>query len=266
MLERYRTDEGTACDAPRNQAPVACSVLLWLRPVATVAKGPYFHRRASRNESWRYCRHSLREQPTFTRYSSPDNQGKKSDQADGLTAMDHSPLSKLPPELRSRIYEYVLLESGLVRIRSNQLYDIPFAWSPPPLLGVCRQLDLQGSPIYYQHNLFSLCGGGTGASVTETIFVCVRCLSPRNRSLLGRVVISGFPMEGRGPRPSYRQLFEDHGVPLDGTEIKVYVRCSAVCGVQAADSVTGPLGGSETRERTSLSSAADIGAKAAFNG
>lgn len=66
--------------------------------------------------------------------------------------MDHSPLARLPPELRIIIYELVLLSDDPIK-----LYDVPLPfkpWKAPNLLQCCRQLKNEASGVYYGENIF----------------------------------------------------------------------------------------------------------------
>lgn len=64
-----------------------------------------------------------------------------------------SALLKLPPELRNRIYEYVLISSEHVVVHTHEKHS----WSAPPLLQTCRKMRDEAAGIYYGGNTFE-CG------------------------------------------------------------------------------------------------------------
>jgi len=57
----------------------------------------------------------------------------------------HCPLLGLPPELRNRIYDLVLISKREVLIKDT---------FSPPLLRTYRQIEAEASSIYYSQNLF----------------------------------------------------------------------------------------------------------------
>lgn len=60
-------------------------------------------------------------------------------------------LLSLPPEMRNRIYRYVLLETEPIRTTPSR--------TPPPqpgLLSTCRQIRKESLDIYYQENKFKI--------------------------------------------------------------------------------------------------------------
>lgn len=67
--------------------------------------------------------------------------------------MDNSPLMRLPPELRNRIYDLVVIESQPITISiRKRRFGTPMR--PPALLHNCRQLRAEASPVYYSSNIF----------------------------------------------------------------------------------------------------------------
>jgi len=79
-----------------------------------------------------------------------------------------SPLLRLPPELRNRIYDLTLISEDnvliarhvhILRYRHMKQSD-PDHWGPPSLLGACRQIRAEALKIYYRQNTFQvLCEG-----------------------------------------------------------------------------------------------------------
>lgn len=69
-----------------------------------------------------------------------------------------SPLLALPPELRTRIYEYAVVEETPVSVGEQS--PVTFAWQPrirePALLHTNRQLRAETSLIYYSMNVFQM--------------------------------------------------------------------------------------------------------------
>ena len=59
-------------------------------------------------------------------------------------------LLELPPELRTIIYEYALLEPDLIRVSRSNLVV------PPSLLATCRQVRSEAIKIYHSENKFSI--------------------------------------------------------------------------------------------------------------
>ncbi|KAK3050292.1 hypothetical protein LTR09_008441 [Extremus antarcticus] len=66
------------------------------------------------------------------------------------TASSSSPLLKLPPELRNKIYGYAILRSGVKKVHSTD-------GSQPPLLRVCKEIRSEAVALYYTDNKFYLC-------------------------------------------------------------------------------------------------------------
>jgi hypothetical protein len=71
--------------------------------------------------------------------------------------MDHSPLMRLPPELRNRIYEEVLQMSGEVNmILTSKVVKEPDQSIPLSLTTTCLQLRAETSRMFYALNTFVL--------------------------------------------------------------------------------------------------------------
>lgn len=68
--------------------------------------------------------------------------------------MDDSPLSRLPAELRNRIYELALLQDDSITISLNGKRR----WRPPAHLSTCNQIRAEASSIYYAGNTFTVLG------------------------------------------------------------------------------------------------------------
>ncbi|KAK5127544.1 hypothetical protein LTR85_006884 [Meristemomyces frigidus] len=60
---------------------------------------------------------------------------------------DHSGFLKLPPELRNRIYEMVLVEEDFIHVTRQPSFE-------PPLLKTCHQIRDDALQIYFEMNAF----------------------------------------------------------------------------------------------------------------
>jgi hypothetical protein len=75
----------------------------------------------------------------------------------------NSLLLNLPPELRNRIYELVLVRHDLIEVDSNHaIYDTEdnveedkSTIKEPPLLRTCQMIRNEATPLYYSSNTFS---------------------------------------------------------------------------------------------------------------
>lgn len=65
--------------------------------------------------------------------------------------MENSPFSRIPAELRVKIYELVLLDQRQVIIDRD-----PRSWHPPALLQTCQQIRKEAGPTYYSKITFIL--------------------------------------------------------------------------------------------------------------
>ncbi|KAI7282140.1 hypothetical protein KC345_g3695 [Hortaea werneckii] len=65
-----------------------------------------------------------------------------------------SPLMRLSPEMRNRIYREVLVSGPIVRMTDTYGNG---EWSPPALLHTCRRIRREASGIYYSMNSFLFC-------------------------------------------------------------------------------------------------------------
>lgn len=65
------------------------------------------------------------------------------------SAMTDSPLMKLPPELRNRIYRYTVVGDSKIFVTHNGLRE-------PELLHVCTQIRTEALGIFYSENVFSV--------------------------------------------------------------------------------------------------------------
>lgn len=70
--------------------------------------------------------------------------------------MEQSPLSKLPPELRNKIYSEVLVIAEDINVARPASNYVPPRWGSPVLLQICRQLREEESPIFYGLNSFCI--------------------------------------------------------------------------------------------------------------
>lgn len=64
-----------------------------------------------------------------------------------------SPFLRLPPELRNRIYEDLLVSEEVVGVTSLGYHQ----WTPPSLLHTCHQIRSEASKLYYAANIFQIC-------------------------------------------------------------------------------------------------------------
>lgn len=69
--------------------------------------------------------------------------------------MEHSPLATLPPELRNRIYELVIINAKPIRVSSTHHHGRTKTWKPPGLLRTCRQIAAEATAAYYSRNTFT---------------------------------------------------------------------------------------------------------------
>ncbi|KAK3617718.1 hypothetical protein LTR56_025095 [Elasticomyces elasticus] len=58
-------------------------------------------------------------------------------------------LLALPPELRNRIWEYVLVSPKKIVINKD-------TWKQPPLVRTCKQTRTEAGPMYYRQNKFAM--------------------------------------------------------------------------------------------------------------
>lgn len=71
--------------------------------------------------------------------------------------METSPLLDLPPELRTMIYEFTLLEEKNIEIGNAASHPpVQQTWRAPSLLQTCRQVRNEASAIYYSRNIFNM--------------------------------------------------------------------------------------------------------------
>lgn len=72
-------------------------------------------------------------------------------QMEEMSATSDPPLLKLPPELRNRIYDAILLSNNPIIVRIERPGP---KWQPPPLLQTCHQDRAEAIGIYFAGNTF----------------------------------------------------------------------------------------------------------------
>lgn len=106
----------------------------------------------------------------------------------------------LPPELRTHIYEFALVEPSPLTLHSNMdprrdavklttaCNDrvINLAWLQPPLTRVCRQIRSEALPIFYFRNTF-LDTAGTRYLHFSDLMIWLRCIGPENCSMIQHI-------------------------------------------------------------------------------
>ena len=127
-----------------------------------------------------------------------------------------SPLFKLPPELREKIYEYAIVDSGPTRVfcrdEHTEAYGLgpdykDYRWQAPPLLQSCRLVRLEASPAYYSKNRFYIVDGN---GWFHWLLTWLRCIGEANVLSLkeARVAEHSHQMITR-PAGGYVQFWHD---------------------------------------------------------
>ncbi|KXT03552.1 hypothetical protein AC579_149 [Pseudocercospora musae] len=98
--------------------------------------------------------------------------------------MDNSPLSTVPPELRTYIYEFCLITQTVRPIIVNN----PSQPSPPALLQTCRQIRKECENLYYASNSFILTLPDK-SSTTHFFAEWLETIRAENRKVLMKNVI-----------------------------------------------------------------------------
>ncbi|KAF3046619.1 hypothetical protein E8E12_011254 [Didymella heteroderae] len=110
-----------------------------------------------------------------------------------IKANSQSPLLRLPPELRNRIWEYTLgghvfdvTTRGIFK-RRKRIFKAK-VWGLPKntfaLLGVCRQIYAETVLLPYRHNAFNF--------KSEDAFDWALCLRPVQQQLISKIYVTTF--------------------------------------------------------------------------
>lgn len=131
--------------------------------------------------------------------------------------MEHSPLGKLPPELRNNIYDLALpQEREITLVRTCK--DDP--WQPPALLQVCRQLRSEASSMFYSSVGFKV-------FYWSHLAVMLANLRAQDRSLISRIYLFGKYVEDEDEASKeasrFRRMLRAKGAAMDKAKVFVEV-------------------------------------------
>ncbi|KAI7308404.1 hypothetical protein KC315_g13355 [Hortaea werneckii] len=114
-----------------------------------------------------------------------------------------SPLMKLSPELRNRIYREVLVSGAIVRMTDTYGNG---EWSPPALLHTCRRIRREASGIYYSMNAFLFCSADFTLLDEEKDFEI-----PMQEEICRIMIVRWFRALRRSARTAVQRIFiDDH--------------------------------------------------------
>lgn len=139
--------------------------------------------------------------------------------------MDQSPLQKLPPELRNRIYELALLERLPIAVSTHG----PNEKATTPLLQTCRQIRVEASAIYYSGNTFDILpnyketdASAICTSAYDALAKWLENMPLEARNALRRIRISNWVslLEGIGPRSlEAKSIIASYGIVVENVEV-----------------------------------------------
>jgi hypothetical protein len=106
-------------------------------------------------------------------------------------ASQNSLLLNLPPELRNRIYELVLVSHDLIEVDSNHanyevednLEEDKSTIKEPPLLRTCQIIRNEATPLYYSSNAFS-CHYNCSSNAFPILIRWIRGRTPEKCTML----------------------------------------------------------------------------------
>ncbi|KAK3116837.1 hypothetical protein LTR53_002401 [Teratosphaeriaceae sp. CCFEE 6253] len=99
-----------------------------------------------------------------------------------MDPQSESPLLKLPPELRNRIYHEALVELNVIQVQATRCD--PANWQPPGLLQTCRLVRAEASKMYYTNNAFWVDVQGEVQSDIAPVLPWLRALDANARDAL----------------------------------------------------------------------------------